>query len=238
MPEKKSAKITKKFLLDLIFPNRCPFCDKVIVYDRLCCGECHSLIEWADGNICGRCGVDGCVCGAELWYDRCYVSAYFRGTVKKGVLNLKRNGGINFALISAERLYSEMKSAGERFDCIVPVPMDRKKRRKNGYNHALEICAALGALFGDAAVTDGVILKSGGAPAQHTLGMKERLENVRGLYYAAPKANLTGKRVLLCDDVITTGATVNECARVLCGIGAASVVAAVASAAAVDKDAT
>lgn len=221
----------RKFLLDLIFPNRCPFCGEIIKYNKLSCDTCLEQIEWAEGKVCEICGSNLCMCGSDMHYDICYVSAVYAGAAKEGVISLKKGYGSNFAEITADKLYPCMMRNGEKFDFIIPAPMEKQKRRRKGFNHAEELSKAFGAKFGKDKIKTGVIIKSGGRKAQHTMNAEERAENIKGIYYQSPKdkTDLNGKNILLCDDVITTGATMNECARILKELGASRVAIAAAA---------
>lgn len=223
----------KLFLLDLIFPNRCPFCGEFIEYDLLCCEKCFGDILWADGSICLKCGKpspEDCICGRDLHYDMCLPAAYFKDKAREGIYDLKFHSGTNaaevFGKVIAGRL--EALSLTDRIDIAVPVPMSAKQRRMRGYNQAELIARSISKNTG-IPVETGSLVRKNVTKAQHLLGAAERSESVKEQYFAVRDVSLEGKTVLLVDDVITTGSTLDHCAmllkeklgaeKVICGVG-------------------
>ncbi|MCL2054931.1 MAG: hypothetical protein FWG90_10940 [Oscillospiraceae bacterium] len=212
----------KDFIADIIFPNRCPFCDGFIRWEQLCCGDCYNKIEWLDGHA----------------YEYT-AAAIYTGVIKEAVIKLKYSAELNFVKIIAGEIFSRLCDVGlsEGINYVIPVPMGKKKQKKVGYNHSELIADELAKLLGIEKRTD-CIFKHDSEKEQHTMNAAERAENVKGQYYIPlPHKGLTkgemlkGKTVLLCDDVITTGATLNECARLLQEEGADRVILAAAAAA-------
>ena len=105
---------------------------------------------------------------------------------------------------------------------VVPVPMTAAKLRARGFNHAAEIGAALAHQLG-IPFEDVMAMPRDPAASQHRLGLAQRLENVRGCYAVAQAGRVHGKRVLLVDNIYTTGSTVLECSRVLREAGARAI---------------
>lgn len=217
-----------RYVIDLVFPNRCPFCDELITWEKLSCDKCYSEIMWADENVCKRCGKDNCICSEDIFYDRCYPVAYYEGVVKKAVVALKSKNGLNFADIIADVASYKMNSDGitDDIDYIVPVPMSRRKLNVRTYNQAMEIAKSLKRLI-NKKICNNVLYKHYQDFSQHELNSDERKENVKGLFYLNNNVSLKDKNILLCDDVMTTGSTVNECSRLLKSAGAKSVIVVV-----------
>ena len=107
---------------------------------------------------------------------------------------------------------------GERYDLVVPVPLHPARLRRRGFNQAAILARAAARNLGRFA--PGVLRRSGVAASQTALGRRARLRNVRGAFDVNRRAVLGGRSVLLVDDVLTTGATARECARVLLDAGA------------------
>ena len=105
---------------------------------------------------------------------------------------------------------------------MVPVPLGKKRLRARGYNQS-----ALLARFMFGRRPSEVLLRIKDTLPQAELSEKERRKNVKGAFAIRPEVDVSGRRVVLVDDVLTTGATVEECARVLLGAGAAEVSVAV-----------
>jgi ComF family protein len=110
-------------------------------------------------------------------------------------------------------------------DTVTFVPMLPEKKRQRGYDQAELLAKAVAGSLKRPCKK--LLEKSEGHAAQHTLGEQQRRENVRGLFSAAKPGEIRGKRILLVDDVFTTGATSGECARILLAAGAKSVSLAV-----------
>lgn len=224
----KSSDSIRRYLLDIFFPNRCPFCGEVIPWNVLSCEKCLSQVEWFshDGS-CPICAKKMCICGDDFHADRVLCVCIYEGIVKQGIINLKRNNGINLADIFAEKLTDEINSCGYDYadSVVTSVPMNRRKKRKTGYNHSEEIGKALAKKL-KLQYNDNILLQSSDTVMQHSLNLNERRETVRGRYHIHPKADVKGRHIILCDDVYTTGSTINECARVLKENGAEYVLAA------------
>ena len=113
--------------------------------------------------------------------------------------------------------------AEERWDALIPVPIHPDRRKERGFNQSSEIAGWLGAKVG-VKVEEGLV-RVKATPPQARLRRAERLRNLRGALALAPGFDPRGRRLLLCDDVFTTGATADACARVLKQAGAEEVAA-------------
>ena len=209
----------KRYLLDIFFPNRCPFCGKFISYDLLCCEECFNNALWADENICGKCGksvLKGCMCSSELNYDACVTAMYFQGIGKNCIHNLKFKGNINGGELMGRIIHERLIAMGfyNEIDAIVPVPMAAKQRSVRGYNQAELIAKAI-ASKSDIPVINNVLIRKNVKVSQHMLGAQERHNAVSEQYFAADEKSLEGMTILLVDDVLTTGSTLGYCAYLL-----------------------
>ncbi len=111
----------------------------------------------------------------------------------------------------------------EAWDALVPIPLHPERRNERGFNQSTEIASWLGAREG-LRVEEGLI-RVRPTPPQARLRRSERLRNLRGALALAPGFDPRGRRLLLCDDVFTTGATADACARVLKKAGAEEVAA-------------
>ena len=206
-----------KYLLDLLFPPKCPFCGCVLDRPGIC-DTCQAALPWIGGADAVRELPGGLRCAAPLWY---------RDLARKGLLRFKFQGGSAaaeplgglIAQCAAEELSGE-------FDTVTWVPVSRRRLRERGYDQAELLAQAAGRVWG--VRPERLLEKVQDNPAQSGLESPEaRRENVRNVYQALPDA--TGKRVLLIDDICTTGATLIECAQVLTQAGAAGVVCAAAA---------
>lgn len=113
--------------------------------------------------------------------------------------------------------------AKEKWDALIPVPIHSTRRQERGFNQSLEMARWLGGRVG-VRVEEGLV-RVKPTPPQARLRRSERLRNLRGALALAPGFDPRGRRLLLCDDVFTTGATADACARVLKNAGAEEVAA-------------
>lgn len=206
-------------LLGLLFPPKCPFCARVLDRPGVCAG-CRASLPWtAEADSLWELP-GGLRCAAPLWY---------RDAVREGLLRFKFRGapgaaeplGRLIAQCAAERLSGE-------FDTVTWVPVSRRRLGRRGYDQAELLARGACRVWGVPPVR--LLEKVRDNPAQSGLAEgAERRENVKGVYRAAEAEAVRGRRVLLIDDICTTGATLRECARVLREAGAAEVVCACAA---------
>lgn len=214
-----------KYIIDIIFPNRCPCCDKFIKYDELICKECLDELSYIDEYICEKCGKPECICYKNLWYDRCYVASLYEGKTRQGILNLKYKSGINLVEYFCPIIVKKINDANltSQIDIVTGVPMTKKSLAIRQYNQADEIASVVAQLI-KKPCSKKVLKKNYNIISQHSLSSEERKKAIVGLYSFTNKVDVKGKTILLCDDVITTGSTLNECAKVLKQAGCKNVV--------------
>lgn len=215
---------------ELLFPKRCPFCGTVIGRKDITCDDCGGDLPVVPDNVCRICGVEKGLCAC---HKRSYPCArrvapfYYEGPAKRGVLRFKKMGRFGgyraLARFTAQRvkaMYSDVT-----FDCVVCVPAGKRALKKRRFDQtkllAREVARLLDLPF------DGKLLTRlyDGLP-QKGMSRTGRIGNVAGVFDLKDHAAASGKRFLLVDDVITTGATVNECAKMLRIFGATAVYAA------------
>ena len=216
------------WFIDLIFPNRCSFCGRFIAWNELICKECDETLTRAE--FCPRCGKIECECGSRSYdYDGCAVLLTYDGIARDGVLSLKYHNGFNTAKYLSGELADKLKACGclRDADVITAVPMTKARRRETGYNQAEYIAKCLSKQTG-IRCNFKLIYKLKSGVIQHELTAEERCKAVIGAYVGYENhKNLKGKTVILCDDIVTTGSTLSECARVLKSMGAKRVYCAV-----------
>ncbi|MDR0917202.1 MAG: ComF family protein [Oscillospiraceae bacterium] len=216
-----ALRIDFTFLLDLLFPEKCPYCVKP--FSRR--GE-YRCAKCADGLVAAPTRRD-----AEAFYDRAVSAFVYVDSVRDAVIRYKFSGHADYARsfgrAVAERLRGE--DAVDLADAVVTwVPLSRKRLKERGYDQAellaraaakslkLQVLPTLRRVRNTAANSS----ISGGD------GAKLRRENVENAFEVAYPATVRGAKLLLIDDVITTGATLSQCARVLKMSGAETVIAA------------
>lgn len=213
----------KDRFLSLLFPKRCVLCGDVVEYDQMWCGHCP--VYAPEGAVCEICGkqVAYCTCGTVPWaFERAVSPLVYRDSVRLAVILLKESPDRRVCEFFCDRMAQAVVQmyGGIQFDCIVPVPMHAKKLRERGYNQAEMLACGLGERLG-LPVCDTALRRSDRTLPQHGLHLAQRFENAAMSYAAGKSQAVAGKRVLLVDDVFTTGATAHACAAVLCGEGGA-----------------
>lgn len=200
--------------LNLLFPPKCPFCGRVLDRPGIC-QACEKALPWTVGEETVRILSDGVRCVAPLWYE---------GLAREGLLRLKFQGrasaaeplGALVAQCAAEYVSGE-------FDVVTWVPVSRRRLRKRGYDQAELLARAACRLW--QTKPQRLLYKDVHNLTQSTLTEPAaRRANVLGVYRGAEAAR--GHRILLIDDICTTGATLTECVRVLRQMGAIDVVCA------------
>lgn len=196
-----------------LLPERCPYCTKVIPLGNLYCEECEKEFKGINYHTYAR--------GGHLT-----VSAVpYTGIFSQGIIRFKKEDQFSYQLarIMAETIAEEYKE--EAFDVITFVPLHPKKQAERGYNQSELLSQELSNLLRIPTVP--TLKKTRNNQPQHSLKKaSEREKNVKGAYKLTEKTIAKDKRFLLIDDIITTGNTLGECARILYEGGAQSVLCA------------
>ena len=213
-----------KKLLDLIFPKRCIFCNTPVYSGQPYCEQCISLIPFAR-EICPVCGKNPCICGRkQLAFSGVSAVFFYELGAENAIRQLKFHERVSYAAPLANYLYYKLLQCDfyPEVDVIIPVPMSKKAEHERGYNQSVLLAKGLAKKSGIPVCTE-VLIKMKDTKKQHDLGQRERQENLKGAFQVFNPHLVAGKTVLLCDDVYTTGATFDECARTLLAFGAAKV---------------
>ena len=204
-------------LLDILFPPKCVFCSRILnKSDEGWCDDCTESLPYADNG--GK--QDGDV------FDFCVSPLYYRGVVRKSILRYKFRNAPGYAVIYGKLLADCIRESPDMdYDIITWVPLSEKHLRSRGYDQALLLASSTAAELGD--ITTDTLRKPRDIKAQSELGdREERSANIKGAYIIPDPETVNGKSILLIDDIITTGSTLSECARVLLSAGAKRVVCA------------
>lgn len=200
------------WLLDLLFPPKCVFCGHLLK-DRESdmCADCRTSLPRTEGDI-----------GQITFCKKAYSLFYYEKQVPDSIRRYKFAGRSNYASAYGRLLAMEILRKQIPFDVLTFVPVSAKRRRKRGYDQA-ELLAKAVAKELKVPVCR-CLLKRRDNRAQSSLAdSSERSANVRGVYRGYRAERYTGKKLLLIDDVLTTGATVSECCNVLRLSGASEV---------------
>ncbi len=206
----------------LIFPPRCLCCGSILKYVP------SNETKFKDGYnfeyTCDKCfpliGFENYLTKIDEDVD-CYSAFEYAKQPKNIVLSLKYNGLRDTALQLARILSYQLKAHSDikEFDCITYVPSSFSKMRKRGFNQAELVAKYISKLLD--LPCENLLKVNKKHEAQHTLGLYERETNVKDAFKA--KENLDKKRILLIDDIVTTGNTLKSCALALKTAGAESV---------------
>ncbi len=220
-----------KKLPELLYPQRCLLCGAPGADDRDLCRLCAKSLPYNDhpcsicalplpakapvGSVCGRCSQN------RPAFDRCYAALEYDHLTGPLISRLKFNHRLNHARLLSELLcdYLERHQAPLP-DLFLPVPLHRQRLRERGYNQALEIGRHVGRHF-DIPVSAALCSRVRATSAQTGLQRKERRKNLRRAFRL--NSPVKGMTISLLDDVVTTGATVSELAKLLKKEGASRV---------------
>ena len=219
--------------LDILLPGRCLRCGGIVAEAGALCPKCWDSMTFIAAPHCNQCGTPfeielapGALCGACMADPPVYrhARAVFRyDDASKPLLLRFKHGDRTSAAPSFARWLAR---AGAELladtDLIVPVPLHRWRLWRRRYNQAALLAQALAKIAQVPCLPD-ALDRVRATPSQGTLGRARRRRNVQGAFRLGRSDRVTGRRILLIDDVLTTGATVDECARVLIRGGAAAV---------------
>ena len=218
---------------DSLFPRRCPLCGVPLLARERICGDCSDDLVFIYPPLCRRCGRPrfDCSCGSyEYHFDRSVSPFVYTKSVRNGIHRFKfRNAPTNagfFGRLMASCVKREY--ADEHIDVIVCVPMHPADKAHRGYNQSALLAKVI-AEETDIRFSPAILTKTVRNSTQHSLSKTERVRNVDGVYKVTRPELVYRKTVLLCDDIFTTGSTLNECARVLLEAGAQRVVCVTAA---------
>lgn len=204
------------WLLDLIFPPKCTFCTAILERPSdLTCPNCQRTLPWLLGTRAEK---------RVEFVETCVSALRYQERVKQSIHRFKFTGrswyAKTYGVLAAQCVSDHLAGA---YDVITWVPVSKKRKRERGYDQSFLLASAMAEYLGQEPVE--LLRKVRDNPAQSLLaGAAQRRANVMDAYQAPWPERLAGKRVLLVDDVVTTGETLSECARTLRMAGAERVV--------------
>ena len=216
-----------KFIVNLIFPVYCLICKRHLLYqtNTYLCDACKKNIILIYGKVCNKCGrpfINGIcrICREEQFYfSKARASGIYDGSIKECIHFFKYNKKTYLLNTLFEMLLLPDSLDFLSCDLIVPVPLHWIREYSRGFNQAELIGEKVSKRF-DIQLSKTSLKRTKATPSQTGLSLKERTKNIKGAFSVRNEQKLSGKRILLVDDVMTTGATVNECSRVLLQAGA------------------
>lgn len=210
-----------KQILNFLLPPHCPICHARLQDEFLLCGPCFSGLKFINNHICSLCGreiLSGKMCGECLRkspkFDKCLSVFQYNTTIKSLILPFKHADHQELAPLFVKWLILKGKPLIEECDVLIPVPLHARRLFKRKYNQSALLAQKLAQHF-KKEYQPLVLKRKRNTPSQGHLNKQKRQENIRGAFYVATPEKIQGKKILLIDDVYTTGATLNECAKVL-----------------------
>lgn len=219
----------------LFFPEKCPFCRTLLKIQGEeipgLCPACEKDIQWMLPPYCQRCGrpfpkgstahlCSDCL-QQKLFFDWGRAAVLYEGIFAEAIQRFKYQGDIHLAH-PLGWFWNKINLETLSFEAIIPVPLHPARLRERGFNQALLLGKILGKIHNKRVLAKGLRRIKNTVP-QVQLDHSERAKNVRGAFAVKDQQEIMDKSVLLVDDVFTTGATVNECARILKKSGAKEV---------------
>ena len=219
---------------DIIFPPRCPLCERLLIgREKYVCIDCAGKLPLIRQPFCFRCGrpledagKEYCFhCERTGWYfDEGRCTFIYAGALKEALLRMKfKNHRDYIPFFAASMAYAHRDFLEkQKPDMIIPVPLHKRKERERGFDQ----CALIGKQISQITqipLRRDILIRNRYTSAQKGLLPAQRMKNLAGAFSVRQGCLPPKARILLVDDLLTTGSTVNECARVLKENGAGKV---------------
>ncbi len=230
----KFLKISKKFsekLIDNLYPRICPVCKEITQKKRLICPDCIDKLDFVEEPVCLKCGKQLLDSSKEYCKDCTeHIKSYEYGmallnyddTADRIMIDIKYKNKREYieplAKLMAARYANEIIKISP--DVLMPIPVHKKRLRERGYNQSALLAKKL-ALYLKMPYDDTVIKRSKNTKAQKELSPQQRLANLNRAFYC--EKDCAYEKVLLVDDIYTTGSTIEACSRALKSSGASEV---------------
>ncbi len=198
------------YILDLIYPNVCGFCNTI--NKESLCNNCEERI-----NQKLLCNIDNYENDDTKYFTNHIYLFKYSDEIRSKILDYKFNDKPYIYKTFAKIIIKNEKICGflRKYDIIIPIPIHKKRKNTRGYNQSELISKEIVKKFTNLKIETNVIIKDKNTIPQSFLNKKERNENVRNVYIIKNTEKINNKKVLLLDDIYTTGSTVNECSKLL-----------------------
>lgn len=199
-------------IINLFFPNVCGICNKI--YKEPLCPKCR--IELNKIKECKK-----HIYLTKSFTTHVYIFSY-KDIIRKNIVNYKFNEQAYKYKAFANFIVNNKKICRylRKYDIIIPVPISKKRSRQRGYNQSELILKEVAKSMKDICILKNVLYKVKNTLPQSTLKKEERLNNLKDAYEVKNSQIIKNKKVLLFDDIYTTGSTVEECSKMLKNAGA------------------
>jgi ComF family protein len=223
----------------IIFPPQCLACSEIINSPAtpVFCGPCREKIRFITGSLCPVCGIpfwnspaQSHICGSCLesrpYYNQARAVANFETIIMEAIHKFKYGRSIfmgnALGSFMADFYFPDFDFA--EFSLLIPVPLHVRRLRERGFNQSLLLADKLGKKH-NLPVNFSLLKRHKFTLTQTGLNKTEREENIKGTFIVTDKKKISNENIILVDDVYTTGATINECAKTLLKAGAQKVAA-------------
>lgn len=212
---------------DFFLPRKCSCCEKVLsITEEIICSSCTRNLVYADATFIKK---EFKRNFSSLGYIKSFNSLYLfekENIIQKLFHNLKYNKQFRVGVFLGNQIAEKFSSTICKWeiDIIIPIPLHRLRRIERGYNQSYYIAKGIAANF-NTKLKPKLLKRSRITSSQTKLSKVERRANIKGAFSVTNPKQLNGKNILLVDDVITTGSTVSECAKILKENGAKNVFA-------------
>lgn len=216
-------------VLDLLYPRQCPLCNRVHTFGQSgACEDCNKKLRWIQEPSCMKCGkplADDCqeYCGdcqkQPKKYERGYPALEYEEPLKQALYGFKYQNRRSDAGFFADCILKQYESQLKKLtvDGIVPVPVHQRKLRQRGYNQAELLAQELGAVL-ECPIYSDYLIRTIYTNPQKELNDKQRLKNLKNAF-KIKENTIKLRKVLLVDDIYTSGATIESCTEVLLAAG-------------------
>mgnify|MGYP000918051401 CR=1 FL=1 len=210
----------------LLFPPKCIFCTSILSIQAKIeiCKKCNKSLTYISNklyyiNKYSYKDLEPC-----KYFDRIFCVFEYAGFVREAIVRYKYFGKAHYYKTFTKLLADKLKSIAmqNEFDIIISVPLHKQKEKKRGYNQAYLISKELSKIM-HIPEESNLLIRIKNTPSQSLLHKNERCNNIKNAFKVTDVNNVEGKNILLIDDVLTTGSTVNECSKVLKKAGASKV---------------
>lgn len=221
-------------VLDFIFPPACPLCGARVETHGQLCIDCFTAFNWIDGPKCSHCGYpfpadfessSNLLCpscaaaGCDL--DLIRSACVYDDASRAAMLPFKHCGRIQYGRFMAIMMIWALRDTDIAPDIVMPVPLAVKRLRHRTYNQAMILARPIARAYGVPTDADSVRRKF--RPDMGHKTPSQRMENIKNVFSVVRPDKIRGKKILLVDDVMTSGATLTELRRVLTNAGATEV---------------
>ena len=198
-------------ILELIYPNACGICEEIC--KESLCKKCAIEMRKYEINLINK--------HKKMYFNESMHIFKYDEIIRQKLIEYKFQDKAYMYKTFAKIILKNKKVCGflEKYDIIIPVPIHKKRRLKRGYNQteliAKEICKNI-----SLELKTGVLIKQKNIKAQSELNKNERKQNIKNAFEIKNINEIIDKKILLFDDIYTTGSTVNECSKILKKAGA------------------